>query len=372
MVKARTTKKKDAAKSGITTIGKPTPFPVILNITNSGKEYCTATIFDGYEAGCDNNFGNPEQIKVLSGVPNSSYRFILEDCKVNTFQCSHIGFICADEEFFDTKLEYFIKTRTGTYVMTPFRIPTYPWGFQNTIRDMECSIPLNGKTGIKIQVPPQRNVTMYLYPHSSCEKDGTLSAYSFDLPLLKPTKKQIADHQEKVKEYEKAVPKILAQQAKKEKSLVDEKCCICDCKLTYREANSEFSPYAHGHTCKKHHDYAFYPQPEVTKKKLGLIKKYPDKMTKCAICNAKLSKKEQDKIGEFDHFIACEKHRDAIAVSIPSEQFQRAWFIYKETAKKPTKQDFIEWCNSEEGIQARKDIREKLKTSKSQRKLTQK
>ena len=378
MSKAKTTKKKKAVNipehiygNHVLFTWKQAPMPIVINVKNSGSEELPAIIFCANDARASDNFGNDKNITVASGVPNVSYRFIIEDSKVNPLQCCRIMFICDNEDFFDNKLEYFTNTRAGTRTMTPFMIPAYPWGYQSTLRDMECSITLNGKSGIKMLVPPLTTVTMYLYPHPSTEKD-TVNAYPLNLPLLKPTKKQIADHQAKVKEYEKAMPKILAQQAKKEKSLVDEKCCICDCKLTYREANIEFSPYALGHTCKKHHQYAFYLQPEVTKKKLGLIKKYPDKMTKCAMCNAKLSKKEQDKIGEFDHFIACEKHRDAIAVSIPSEQFQRAWFIYKETAKKPTKQDFIEWCNSEEGIQARKDIREKLKTSKSQRKLTQK
>ncbi|HWY12359.1 MAG TPA: hypothetical protein VN026_13585 [Bacteroidia bacterium] len=103
-------------------------------------------------------------------------------------------------------------------------------------------------------------------------------------------------------------------------------CGICNEKIVIE--NGLLDPRAFVITCKKHDEYKFVFQTEIIKKKLGFISEYSDRMTKCDICNCKLSNEEIESVELNDFNVTCTKHREVrkwFQTSIAKE-----WFEYKE------------------------------------------
>ena len=94
---------------------------------------------------------------------------------------------------------------------------------------------------------------------------------------------------------------------------INPNCAICDVVLT-DENQKIVTPYDFQSVCKEHEQYGYTFQPEVVKKKLGLITEFSDKFNKCCICQAELTPEEKDTVSEIDFNITCNKHREVKGV----------------------------------------------------------
>ena len=126
--------------------------------------------------------------------------------------------------------------------------------------------------------------------------------------------------------------------------MIECKCGICGVVVDQRT----ITPFDYIYSCDEHRLYAQCPQPDVIKKRLGLISEYSDHMKSCSICKEKLTAEELNSISELDFLITCNMHREVKYWH--QIDGAKLWFQFKASVDVSAKYDdpedmqkFIEW-----------------------------
>ena len=139
--------------------------PYVLNIANAGAGTETAIIFGRNRFVGQANFGSGANITITMGVAGVPYEQLLQQSASEPFEIVKVRLSSSSTTQLDQSMTFVKTDSNGQSAQTPITVTSYlsPDQFQNSLRDIDYRMQIDGNTHISYPILAGQSVTMSIY-----------------------------------------------------------------------------------------------------------------------------------------------------------------------------------------------------------------
>jgi len=139
--------------------------PYVLNIANAGAGTETAIIFGRNRFVGQANFGSGANITITIGVAGVPYEQLLQQSASEPFEIVKVRLSSSSTTQLDQSMTFVKTDSNGQSAQTPITVTSYlsPDQFQNSLRDIDYRMQIDGNTHIAYPILAGQSVTMSIY-----------------------------------------------------------------------------------------------------------------------------------------------------------------------------------------------------------------
>jgi hypothetical protein len=139
--------------------------PYVLNIANGGGATETAIIFGRNRFVGQANFGSGLNITITMGVAGVPYEQLLQQSASEPFEIVKVRLSSSSTTQLDQSMTFVKTDSNGQSAQTPVTVTSYlsPDQFQNSLRDIDYRMQIDGNTHISYPILSGQSVTMSIY-----------------------------------------------------------------------------------------------------------------------------------------------------------------------------------------------------------------
>ena len=139
--------------------------PYVLNIANAGAGIETAIIFGRNRFVGQANFGSGANITITMGVAGVPYEQLLQQSASEPFEIVKVRLSSSSTTQLDQSMTFVKTDSNGQSAQTPITVTSYlsPDQFQNSLRDIDYRMQIDGNTHISYPILAGQSVTMSIY-----------------------------------------------------------------------------------------------------------------------------------------------------------------------------------------------------------------
>lgn len=139
--------------------------PYVLNIRNAGAATETAIIFGRNRFVGQANYGSGANITITIGVAGVPYEQLLQQSASEPFEIVKVRLSSSSTTQLDQSMTFVKTDSNGQSAQTPITVTSYlsPDQFQNSLRDIDYRMQIDGNTHIAYPILAEQSVTMSIY-----------------------------------------------------------------------------------------------------------------------------------------------------------------------------------------------------------------
>lgn len=139
--------------------------PYVLTIANAGVGVETAIIFGRNRFVGQANFGSGANITITMGVAGVPYEQLLQQSASEPFEIVKVRLSSSSTVQLDQSMTFVKTDSNGQLAQTPITVTSYlsPDQFQNSLRDIDYRMLVDGNSHIEYPVINAQSVTMSIY-----------------------------------------------------------------------------------------------------------------------------------------------------------------------------------------------------------------
>lgn len=147
------------------TVASTSTEPYVLNISNAGAGVETAIIFGRNKFFSEPNFGSGANITIAMAVSGVTYAQMLQQSASEPFEVVKTRLSSTSVTQLDQSITYVKTDSNGQEARTPITVTSYlsPDQFQDSLRDIDYRIQVDGNTHLEYPVLAGEAVTMSIY-----------------------------------------------------------------------------------------------------------------------------------------------------------------------------------------------------------------
>jgi hypothetical protein len=147
------------------TIASTSTEPYVLNIRNAGAGTETAIIFGRNKYFSEANYGSGANISIGMAVAGVTYPQMLQQSASEPFEVVKVRLSSTSVTQLDQSISYIKTDSNGQEARTPITVTSYlsPDQFQDSLRDIDYRIQVDGNTHLEYPVLAGQSVTFSIY-----------------------------------------------------------------------------------------------------------------------------------------------------------------------------------------------------------------